>query len=187
MLLAAGVKDVVGCDRAGIVETSDASEVKRKYAELTNPRGITGSSDSALAGADVFIGVSAPGAVSADAIRTMAKDPIVFAMANPTPEVLPEEFERDEIAVFATGRSDYPNQINNVLAFPGIFRGALDVRASRVNSEMQLAAAEAIAAIVEDAQRAADYIVPGVFNRDVAPAVARAVAEAARLTGVSRR
>ena len=187
MLLAAGVQDIVGCDRLGIVQRDDKSEVKRKFAELTNPRGLTGSVDSALAGADVFIGLSAPGAVSADAIRTMAPGAIVFAMANPTPEVLPEEFEDGEIAVFATGRSDYPNQINNVLAFPGVFRGALDVRASTVNSEMQLAAAEAIAGIVDETQCAADYIIPGVFNRDVAPAVALAVAEAARLTGVSRR
>jgi malate dehydrogenase (oxaloacetate-decarboxylating) len=187
MLLAAGVQDIVGCDRLGIVQREDKSEVKRKFAELTNPRGLTGSADNALTGADVFIGLSAPGAVSADAIRAMATDAIVFAMANPTPEVLPEEFDAGEIAVFATGRSDYPNQINNVLAFPGVFRGALDVRASTVNSEMQLAAAEAIAGIVDETQRAADYIIPGVFNRDVAPAVALAVAEAARLTGVSRR
>ena len=188
-LLAAGVKDVVGCDSKGIVDRSrtDLSDVKRAFAELTNPRGMTGSSNDALAGADVFIGLSQPGAVSADAVRTMAKGAIVFAMANPTPEVLPEEFENGEVAVFATGRSDYPNQINNVLAFPGVFRGALDVRASTVNDEMQLAAAEAIAAIVDEAHRASDYIVPGVFNRDVAPAVAHAVAEAARRTGVSRR
>jgi malate dehydrogenase (oxaloacetate-decarboxylating) len=186
-LLAAGVKDIVGCDRAGIVEPTDASAVKRAYAALTNPRGITGSVADALADADVFIGLSAPGAVSADAVRTMASGAIVFAMANPTPEVLPEEFEEGEVAVFATGRSDYPNQINNVLAFPGVFRGALDVRATSVNAEMQLAAAEAIAGIVDQEHRAADYIIPGVFNRDVAPAVARAVAEAARLTGVARR
>jgi malate dehydrogenase (oxaloacetate-decarboxylating) len=188
-LLAAGVKDVVGCDSRGVVERSrtDLSDVKREFAELTNRRGISGSADVALAGADVFIGLSQPGAVSADAVRTMAKGAIVFAMANPTPEVLPEEFDAGEVAVFATGRSDYPNQINNVLAFPGVFRGALDVRARTVNDAMQLAAAKAIAAIVDDEQRAADYIIPGVFNRDVAPAVARAVADAARLTGVARR
>jgi malate dehydrogenase (oxaloacetate-decarboxylating) len=186
-LLAAGVTDIVGCDRNGIVDPSDPSDVKRAYAELTNPRRITGSVDDALAGADVFIGLSAPGAVSADAVRTMAKGAIVFAMANPTPEVLPEEFENGEIAVFATGRSDYPNQINNVLAFPGVFRGALDVRATIINHEMQLAAAEAIAASVDEEHRAADYIVPGVFNRDVAPLVAHAVSEAARRTGVARR
>jgi malate dehydrogenase (oxaloacetate-decarboxylating) len=188
-LLAAGVTDIVGCDRQGVIDRTrtDLSDVKREFAELTNPRGVTGSSDDALAGTDVFIGLSQPGAVSADAVRTMARGAIVFAMANPTPEVLPEEFEEGEVAVFATGRSDYPNQINNVLAFPGVFRGALDVRATCINPEMQLAAAEAIAAIVDEPHRAADYIVPGVFNRDVAPAVARAVAEAARHTGVSRR
>jgi malate dehydrogenase (oxaloacetate-decarboxylating) len=188
-LLAAGVTDIVGCDSRGIVDRrrTDLSDVKREFAELTNPLGVTGSAEDALAGADVFIGLSQPGAVSADAVRTMAKGAIVFAMANPTPEVLPEEFEEGEVAIFATGRSDYPNQINNVLAFPGVFRGALDVRATTVNHEMQLAAAEAIAAIVDEEHRAADYIIPGVFNRDVAPAVARAVAEAARLTGVARR
>jgi len=188
-LLAAGVTDIVGCDSRGVVERSrtDLSDVKREFAELTNPRDVRGAADDALAGADVFIGLSQPGAVSADAVRTMAKGAIVFAMANPTPEVLPEEFEEAEIAVFATGRSDYPNQINNVLAFPGVFRGALDVRATTINHEMQLAAAEAIASIVDEKHRAADYIIPGVFNRDVAPAVARAVAEAARRTGVARR
>jgi len=188
-LLAAGVTDIVGCDSRGVVERSrtDLSDVKREFAELTNPRDVRGAADDALAGADVFIGISQPGAVSADAVRTMAKGAIAFAMANPTPEVLPEEFEEAEIAVFATGRSDYPNQINNVLAFPGVFRGALDVRATTINHEMQLAAAEAIASIVDEKHRAADYIIPGVFNRDVAPAVARAVAEAARRTGVARR
>src|SRR6266545_664936 len=188
-LLAAGVTDIVGCDSRGVVERSrtDLSDVKREFAELTNPRDVRGAADDALAGADVFIGLSQPGAVSADAVRTMAKGAIAFAMANPTPEVLPEEFEEAEIAVFATGRSDYPNQINNVLAFPGVFRGALDVRATTINHEMQLAAAEAIASIVDEKHRAADYIIPGVFNRDVAPAVARAVAEAARRTGVARR
>ncbi len=189
MLVAAGVTDLVGCDRHGAVHRgrTDLNDVKAEFAGLTNPRGLTGSADEALAGADVFIGLSQPGAVSAAAVRTMAKDPIVFAMANPTPEVSPEEFAPGEVAVFATGRSDYPNQINNVLAFPGVFRGALDVRASTVNDAMQLAAAEAIAASVDEEHRAADYIIPGVFNRDVAPAVARAVAEAARRTGVSRR
>ena len=134
----------------------------------------------------MFIGVSAPGAVSADGIRTMKDDAIVFAMANPTPEVLPEEIE-GEVAVIATGRSDYPNQINNVLAFPGIFRGALDVRASTINEEMELAAAHAIAAVVDPGQLAADYVIPSVFNKEVAPAVAHAVSEAAVRTGVARR
>ena len=145
-----------------------------------------GIANDALEGADVYIGVSVPGAVSADAIRTMAPDAIVFALANPNPEVLPEEIEGD-VAVIATGRSDYPNQINNVLAFPGVFRGALDVRASTINREMELAAAHAIASVVEPDHLSADYVIPSVFNKDVAPAVAHAVSGAAVRTGVARR
>ena len=133
----------------------------------------------------MYIGVSAPGAVSATAVRTMAPGAIVFAMANPTPEVMPEAVGED-VAIIATGRSDYPNQINNVLAFPGVFRGALDVRASTINEEMKLAAAEAIAAVIGPDELDPEYIVPSVFNRDVAPAVARRVAEAAVETGVAR-
>ena len=188
MLLAAGARDIVGCDRHGVVHAGrdDLDAVKREFAELTNRRSCEGSADDALEGADVFIGLSSPGAVSAAAIRTMASDAIVFAMANPTPEVLPEEIAGD-VAVIATGRSDYPNQINNVLAFPGVFRGALDVRATTINRDMELAAAHAIAEVVDEEHRAADYIVPSVFNREVAPAVARAVAEAARRTKVARR
>jgi malate dehydrogenase (oxaloacetate-decarboxylating) len=187
-LLAAGVTDIVGCDRHGVVHEArdDLTDVKRELAALTNPRGLTGTADEALAGADVFIGLAGPRAVSADAIRTMAADAIVFAMANPTPEVLPEEIE-GEVAVIATGRSDYPNQINNVLAFPGIFRGALDVRASTINEEMELAAAQAIAAVVDPEHLAADYVIPSVFNKEVAPAVAHAVSEAAIRTDVARR
>jgi malate dehydrogenase (oxaloacetate-decarboxylating) len=188
MLLAAGVPDVVGCDRGGIVYPGrpGLSPVKARYASITNPRGLRGTPDEALAGADVFIGLSQPGAVSAAGIRTMAEGAIVFAMANPTPEVLPEEIE-DVAAVIGTGRSDYPNQINNVLAFPGIFRGALDVRASEINEPMKLAAALAIAAIVKQEELEADYVIPSVFNRDVAPAVAETVARAAEETGVARR
>jgi len=188
MLLAAGVGNIVGCDRHGAVyrERSGLDPAKAAFAELTNPRGVRGSADDALAGADVYIGLSAPGAVSVAGIRSMAPDAIVFAMANPVPEVPPEEIERD-VAVVATGRSDYPNQINNVLAFPGIFRGALDIRASVVNEEMKLAAAYAIAAAVKDGELDADYIVPSVFNREVAPAVATAVAAAAERSGVARR
>jgi malate dehydrogenase (oxaloacetate-decarboxylating) len=187
-LLAAGARDVVGCDRHGVVdlEYPGLDDVKRDYAGLTNPRGVCGTANDALAGADVFIGVSASGAVTADAIRTMAPDAIVFAMANPNPEVLPEEIEGD-VAVIATGRSDYPNQINNVLAFPGVFRGALDVRASTINKEMELAAAHAIAAVVDRAHLSADYVIPSVFNKNVAPAVASAVADAAFRTGVARK
>ena len=188
MLRAAGVRDIVGCDRQGAVYLGrpGLDPAKASFAELTNPRGLSGSADEALAGADVYIGLSSPGAVSADAVRTMAEGAIVFAMANPTPEVLPEEIEGD-VAVIATGRSDYPNQINNVLAFPGIFRGALDVRASAIDEGMQLAAAHAIAAVVKEEELDADYVVPSVFNRDVAPAVAAAVAEAAERSGVARR
>src|SRR6059058_2602805 len=188
MLLAAGASDVVGCDVHGVValDYPGLDDVKREYAKLTNPRAVTGTANDALEGADVFIGVSAPGAVTADAIRTMAPDAIVFAMANPNPEVLPEEIEGD-VAVIATGRSDYPNQINNVLAFPGVFRGALDARASTINEQMELAAAYAIAGVVDPAALSADYVIPSVFNRDVAPAVAAAVAAAAVETGVARR
>jgi malate dehydrogenase (oxaloacetate-decarboxylating) len=187
-LLAAGVRDVIGCDRKGIVHRgrSELSPEKAAYAELTNPCDLTGSADRALAGADVLIGVSGPGAVSADAVRSMADGAIVFAMANPTPEVLPEEIE-GVAAVVGTGRSDYPNQINNVLAFPGIFRGALDVRAGAITEEMELAAATAIAAVVKGDELEADYVIPSVFNRDVAPAVAAAVATAAERAGVARR
>jgi malate dehydrogenase (oxaloacetate-decarboxylating) len=187
-LLAAGVRDLVVCDREGVLHErrTDLDSVKRELAAITNPRALAGSADAALADADVFIGLAAPGAVSADAIRTMAPDAIVFAMANPTPEVLPEEIEGD-VAVVATGRSDYPNQINNVLAFPGVFRGALDVRASTINKEMEVAAAHAIAAVVEREHLAADYVIPSVFNKEVAPAVARAVSAAAVRTGVARK
>jgi len=139
-----------------------------------------------LVGADVLLGVSGPGSVSADAIRTMGPDAIVFAMANPVPEVQPEEV-RDDVAIMATGRSDYPNQINNVLAFPGVFRGALDVRARTVNEEMKLAAANAIARVIPADELHADYIIPSVFDRRVASAVAEAVAEAAVASGVARR
>jgi malate dehydrogenase (oxaloacetate-decarboxylating) len=188
MLLAAGVRDVVGCDSHGVVHAGrpGLTLVKAAFGEMTNPRGLTGTADEALAGADVFIGLSQPGAVSCDGIRSMAADAIVFAMANPTPEVMPEEIA-DLVAVVGTGRSDYPNQINNVLAFPGIFRGALDVRASEITEEMKLAAAKAIAAIVKPDELEPDYVIPSVFNRDVAPAVAEAVARAAERAGVARR
>jgi malate dehydrogenase (oxaloacetate-decarboxylating) len=188
MLLAAGVRDLIACDRQGAVHRgrADLDPWKAALAGRTNPRGFAGSADEALAGADVFIGLSGPGAVSREAVATMADGAIVFAMANPTPEVAPEEIE-GLVAVVATGRSDYPNQINNVLAFPGIFRGALDVRASTINEEMKLAAAEAIAAIVKPDELGPEYVIPSVFNRDVAPAVAAAVAAAAEATGVARR
>jgi malate dehydrogenase (oxaloacetate-decarboxylating) len=188
MLLAVGVADVIGCDREGAVYVGrpGLTPVKAAFALSTNPRGVRGSADDALAGADVYIGVSQPGAVTAEGIRSMAESPIVFAMANPTPEVLPGEIE-GVAAVIGTGRSDYPNQINNVLAFPGVFRGALDVRASTITDGMKLAAAEAIAAVVKPDELEPDYVIPSVFNRDVAPVVADAVARAAEEEGVARR
>ncbi|HEY5660005.1 MAG TPA: NAD-dependent malic enzyme [Gaiellaceae bacterium] len=180
ILLAAGVKNIVGIDRQGALCAGepDLSPVKAEFAARTNPNLERGSADEVLAGADVFIGLSAPGAVTADGIARMADDAVVFAMANPTPEVLPEEIH-GLATVVATGRSDYPNQINNVLAFPGIFRGALDARAPDITEPMKVAAAEAIAAVIPLDELSADYIIPSVFNRDVAPRVAAAVAAAA--------
>ena len=188
MLLAAGVGEIVGCDRRGALyrRRPDLEGHKLEFAELTNPSDLRGSADEALADADVFIGLSGPGAVTVEGIRSMADDAIVFAMANPTPEVAPEEIE-GLAAVVGTGRSDYPNQINNVLAFPGIFRGALDVRASEITEEMNLAAAHAIASVVKPRELGAEYVIPSVFDRRVAPAVAKAVARAARESGVARR
>jgi malate dehydrogenase (oxaloacetate-decarboxylating) len=187
ILLAAGVGAIIGCDEDGALYPGrpGLNEAKREYAELTNPAGERGSADELLAGADVFIGVSVPGAITPAGIARMANDPIVFALANPRSEVEPEEIEHIA-AVIATGRSDYPNQINNVLAFPGIFRGALDVRARAITPEMELAAAQAIAQAIPDDELASDYIVPSVFDRSVAPSVARAVADAAVTAGVAR-
>jgi malate dehydrogenase (oxaloacetate-decarboxylating) len=186
-LQAAGVQNIIGCDREGVVYRgrSDLNAVKQRYAEETNPDNVRGTANEALAGADVYIGLSQPGAVSVEAVLSMARDAIVFAMANPTPEVSPEAIE-GHVAVIATGRSDYPNQINNVLAFPGVFRGALDVRARTITESMEVAAGHAIAAAIGDNELAADYIIPSVFNRDVVPAVAAAVARAAEADGVAR-
>ncbi|HWK29339.1 MAG TPA: NAD-dependent malic enzyme [Solirubrobacter sp.] len=187
IILEHGVREMVVCDIGGIVHTGRTLTPElAALAERTNPRGLTGSANDALRGADVVIGVSAPGAFTADAVRTMADHAIVFAMANPTPEVQPEEVW-DDVAIMATGRSDYPNQINNVLAFPGIFRGALDVRARAIEESMKLAAARAIAAVIPADELGPEYIVPSVFNRAVAPAVAEAVAQAAIDAGVARR
>jgi malate dehydrogenase (oxaloacetate-decarboxylating) len=187
-LLAAGVVRLVGCDRHGALYRGrpGLTPAKAEYASLTNPTDFRGSADEALVGADVYIGLSAPGAVGLEAVRAMAGGAIVFAMANPTPEVMPEEID-DVAAVIATGRSDYPNQINNVLAFPGVFRGALDVRARQITPEMELAAAEALAAVIPKDELSADYIVPSVFDRRVAPVVAAAVAQSAEDCGVARR
>ncbi len=184
ILLAAGVRHVIGFDRSGAIhrERPGLLEMKRWYAAHTNEQGFTGTADEALAGADVFIGLSMPGAVTAAGIRTMADDAIVFAMANPDPEVDPAEIASD-VAVLATGRSDYPNQINNVLAFPGVFRGALDVRASAIDEGMKLAAGQAIASVISDSELQPGYIIPSVFNREVAPRVAAA----AHASGIARR
>ena len=155
-------------------------------AEKTNPDRIRGSLADAIKGADVFIGVSAPGTLTKDMVRTMNKDAVIFACANPTPEIFPDEAKEAGARVVSTGRSDYPNQINNVLAFPGIFRGAFDVRASQINEEMKLAASKALADLVSPEELSEDYIIPAAFDKRVGPAVAKAVADAARATGVAR-
>lgn len=189
ILINAGVKNIIGCDRAGAIysgRTEHMNTAKQWYAENTNPEGLRGKLGEVIAGADLYLGLSGPGTIEADALSRMNRDAIVFALANPTPEIMPED-AAPYVRVMATGRSDYPNQINNVLCFPGIFRGALDCRASDINEEMKLAAAYAIAAIVSDDELSTDYIIPSVFNRRVAPAVAAGVEDAARRTGVARR
>jgi len=189
IIMAAGVKNVIGCDQAGALyrgRREHMNSVKEWYAENTNPNQEQGSVHDVIKGADVFMGLSVPGVIDANDVQQMAEKPIVFAMANPTPEIMPEE-AAPHVAVMATGRSDYPNQINNVLCFPGIFRGALACRASRINEEMKLAAANAIAGIISDNELHPEYIVPSVFDKRVAEAVAREVEEAAYQTGVARR
>ncbi len=189
ILLASGVTKIIGCDRAGIIYSgrkADMNPIKQRYAKRTNSNRLKGGLEEALAGADLFIGVSAAGVVTPAMIKKMARDPIVFALANPTPEIMPEEAE-GIVRIMATGRSDYSNQINNVLAFPGIFRGALDVRASEINDAMNLAAAHAIASVIGKDELSEDYIIPGVFNRRVAKVVAQEVARAATESGVARR
>jgi malate dehydrogenase (oxaloacetate-decarboxylating) len=188
IMLAQGVGDVIVCDRPGALHVGAdwLTPAQAELAARTNKRGLTGVANEVLAGADVLLGVSGPGAVSPDAVRTMAPGGIVFAMANPVPEVRPEEV-RGDVAIMATGRSDYPNQINNVLAFPGVFKGALEVRARTINEEMKLAAAQAIAAVIPAEELHPDYIIPSVFNRKVASAVAEGVAKAAVASGVARR
>jgi malate dehydrogenase (oxaloacetate-decarboxylating) len=180
ILLGAGARRIVGCDEHGALYRgrSHMTDAKRRYAELTNPDDEHGTADDVLEGADVFIGLSVPGAITRAGVMRMTRDPIVFALANPRSEIEPEEIE-DIATVIATGRSDYPNQINNVLAFPGVFRGALSVRARAITPEMELAAARAIANAIPPDELSADYIVPSVFDRNVAPAVAHAVADAA--------
>jgi malate dehydrogenase (oxaloacetate-decarboxylating) len=189
MLLAAGATEIIGVDREGALYAGrerGMNPYKERLAARTNPDRVSGSLEDAVAGADLYLGLSGPGTLPLSALRRMAPDPVVFALANPIPEIMPELAE-PYVAVMATGRSDYPNQINNVLAFPGVFRGALRCRASQINEEMKLAAARAIAGIVTRDQLQPDYIVPSVFNRAVADAVASAVIEAAQATSVARR
>lgn len=188
MLIDIGVKHIVGCDRKGALHKgrTDLDETKREYVNRTNPNNESGSIHDVLKGADVFVGLSSANILTVDDLKKMNKDPIVFAMANPDPEIMPE-IATPHVAIMATGRSDYPNQINNLLAFPGIFRGALDCHATDINAEMKLAAAYAIANCVDENALSRDYIIPSVFNADVAPAVAAAVSEAAKKTGVIRK
>ena len=192
MMLASGVTNVIGCDRQGALSTEredyasgQMTEIKRWYSDNTNPERVQGGPAEAIEGCDLFVGVSGPGLINAEDLQRMADDAIVFAMANPTPEVMPEEAE-PYVRIMATGRSDYPNQINNVLCFPGMFRGALDAGAPRITEEMKLAAATGIAEVVSEEDLNEDYIIPSVFDRDVAPAVAAAVVEEARRAGIAR-
>lgn len=188
LLLSAGFRNIVMTDRSGAIYQgrSGLNWVKEEMAQVTNLSRQTGSLAEVIQGADVFIGVSAPGTLTVEMVQSMAKDAIVFACANPTPEIFPEDAKRGGAAVVSTGRSDYPNQINNVLAFPGIFRGAFDVRASDINEEMKMAAAQALADLVSPEELSADYIIPAAFDHRVGPAVAAAVAKAARESGVAR-
>ena len=188
LLIAMGLKDVIMCDRHGAIYKGrdGLNAEKQEMAEISNLECRKGTLADVLQGADVFIGVSAPGCVTPEMVKSMNKDPILFPMANPVPEIMPDLAKQAGAAVVGTGRSDFANQINNVLAFPGIFRGALDVRASDINDAMKIAAAKAIAGFVTDDQLSADYIIPSALDRNVAAAVAKAVAQAARDTGVAR-
>ena len=188
LLLSAGFKNVIMTDRSGAIYAgrSGLNWIKEEMAQITNLEKKAGSLAEVIVGADVFIGVSAPGTLTTEMVKTMNKDAIVFACANPTPEIFPEDAKAGGAAVISTGRSDFPNQVNNVLAFPGIFRGTFDVRASDINEEMKMAAAMAIAGLISDEELNADYIIPAAFDERVGPAVAKAVAEAARKSGVAR-
>ena len=188
LLLAAGYRHITMCDRRGAIYKGreNLNWVKEEMAEVTNPERRAGSLADMLVDADVFIGVSAPGMVTKEMVQTMNRDAIIFACANPTPEIFPDEAKAGGAKVVCTGRSDYPNQINNVLAFPGIFRGAFDVRASDINEPMKMAAAQALADLISPEELSADYIIPAAFDPRVGPAVAEAVARAARESGVAR-
>ena len=189
LLLTAGFKDITLCDRKGAIYEGlpeGMNPIKEEMAKVTNLAKKSGSLAEMLVGADVFIGVSAPGAVTTEMVKTMNKDAVVFACANPTPEIFPDDAKAGGAKVVSTGRSDFPNQINNVLAFPGIFRGAFDVRAKEINDEMKLAASEALANLITDEELSPEYIIPKAFDKRVGPAVAKAVAEAAKRTGVAR-
>ena len=188
LLLSAGFRNITMCDRKGAIckGREDLNWIKQELAEVTNPDRRSGSLADMLAGADVFIGVSAPGTGTTGMVKTMNRDAIIFACANPTPEIFPEDALAGGAAIVSTGRSDYPNQINNVLAFPGIFRGAFDVRACEINEAMKMAAANALASLISDEELRADYIIPRAFDPRVGPAVAKAVAEAARKSGTAR-
>ena len=192
MMLAAGMTDIIGCDRNGALSTTrpdyesgEMTGIKRWYSENTNPNHLLGPPDEVIEGCDIFVGLSGPGVIEADSLAKMNDDAIVFAMANPTPEVMPEEAAK-YVRIMATGRSDYPNQINNVLCFPGIFRGALDAGAPQITEAMKLAAARGIAEVVSDDDLSEDYIIPSVFDRDVAPKVAEAVVQEAKRSGAAR-
>jgi len=188
LLLSSGFKNITMCDRKGAIYRGrgDLNWIKTEMAELTNPDNLTGSLADVLRGADVFIGVSAPGLVTKDMVASMNRGAIIFACANPTPEIFPDEAKAGGAAVVSTGRSDFPNQINNVLAFPGIFRGAFDARARDINEEMKIAAANALAGLISDGELSADYIIPAAFDPRVGPAVAEAVKKAAIDSGVAR-
>ena len=189
LLLKAGYADITLCDRNGAIyegRTAGMNPVKEEMALVTNKAKKQGALKDVIVGADVFIGVSAPGAVTTEMVKTMANDAIIFACANPTPEIFPEDAKAGGARVISTGRSDFPNQINNVLAFPGIFRGTFDVRAKDINDEMKIAAAEALANLISDEELCEEYIIPKAFDKRVGPAVAAAVAQAARDTGVAR-
>ena len=189
LLMSAGVKNAILCDRKGAIyngRTENMNWIKEEMAQITNPNMEKGTLADVIVGADVFVGVSGPGTLTTEMVKTMNRDAIIFACANPTPEIFPDDAKAGGAKVIATGRSDFPNQINNVLAFPGIFRGTFDVRASDINEEMKMAAAKALADLITDEELNPDYIIPAAFDKRVGPAVAKAVADAARKSGVAR-